>query len=101
MSDRPNSFVVFHAGRQSPKDNLHLGALLPDSGVGKLIEEAAHRAVAFGGAVTAGFSGALLSIRTNTDPGSELGGCWECGSVRPDFCNDLLGGIYAQAGQFC
>src|SRR5688572_12216170 len=46
MSDRPNSFVVSHAGRQSPKDNLHLGALLPDSDVGKLIEEATHRAVA-------------------------------------------------------
>jgi len=99
MRDGSDCFVIAHPGGQTPEDDLHLGTLLPDCSMGELVKEAAHRAVAFGGTIAAGFSCALLPSRTNSNPGSKLGGRGECRGFWPDFRDNLLSGVHPQPRQ--
>src|SRR6266852_7491159 len=72
MGDGADGLIVSQACHQSAIDNLENGSFRLDRGVGSLIENAPHVAVAFWGAVVLGYPRALFVSRRCSHPGREL-----------------------------
>jgi hypothetical protein len=68
MGDGPDSLIVSQARYQSAIDNLENGSFRLGCGVGGLIQDAPHVAVAFWGAVALGYFCTFFVSRTCSNP---------------------------------
>ena len=72
MGNRPDSLIVSEARHKTAIDDFKDAAFRPDRGIGALIENAPHVAVALRGAVALGFPGTLFVSGTCSNPRREL-----------------------------
>jgi len=72
-----------------------------DGGVGSLIEDAPHGAVALGGAATVVHSRGLFLAGASTHPGGKVPRGRKRRRRRAHFGDDLLRRIHSQTGHFC
>ena len=86
---------IFQTWLKAAKGDLENPALDLDRGMGSLIQNASHNAVAFGRSGALGYAGALFLSRAYPDPGGELFGGGKGGRRRADFCDDLVRGIHS------
>ena len=90
MSNGPDGLIVSQARHQSAIDDLENGSFRLGCGVGTLIENAPHMAIALRGAVALGYSRALVLSWARSHPGREVLGRSECRGPGAHFGNDLL-----------
>ena len=90
MGNRPDDLVMSQALDRAPIHNLEDASFAPGCGVGRLVENAPHVAVALWRAVAVVHACALVVAGACTNPGGEtfLGRKGRCSGT--DFGNDLL-----------
>ena len=90
MGNRPDGLVMSQARDRAAIHNLEDTSFAPGCGVGRLVENAPHVAVALRRAVAVVHACALVVAGACTNPGGEafLGRKGRCGGA--DFGNDLL-----------
>ena len=97
MGDRPDGLCVSQSRDEAAVHDREDRAFGLHGGVGRLIQDASHLAVALRAAVTVVHAGAFLVARAGAHPGGEVFGRRERRGGGADFRNDLLRGISAQA----
>jgi len=90
MGNGPDGLIVSQARHQSAIDDLENGSFRLGCGVGTLIKNAPHMAIALRGAVALGYSRALVLSWARSHPGREVLGRSECRGLGTHFGNDLL-----------
>src|SRR5262249_48089742 len=96
MRDDSDGLIMSESRDTTAIDNLEDASFYFYSGVGSLIEEAAHVTIALRRPVAVVHAGALFVAGAGTHPRREafLGGKRRCG--RADFGNDLLRGVHCE-----
>src|SRR5208337_2971464 len=92
----PYCFEVSNSPGQTAVKSLIGTAFGVDRGVGRLVENAPHVAIAFGRTVASGDFGALFPAWTTPNPRGHLARRRKRGGMRTHFSDDLLGRIRSQ-----
>jgi hypothetical protein len=90
VRDGADRLGVAEADDKPPVDNLENTAFRLRRGIGRLIEEATHLAVAMRRSTAVIAAGDLLVTRTRANLGGEALRRWKRGGRQPDFGDDLL-----------
>jgi hypothetical protein len=98
MGDGADGLIVSQARHQSAIDDLENSSFRLDHGVGSLIENTPHVAVAFWAAVARGHLCALFVSGAGPDPGREMLAGRKCRGCSTHLGHDLLRRIHSQAG---
>src|SRR5258705_3707092 len=90
MGNRPDGLIMSQARDAAAIHNLEDASFGPGCGVGRLVENATHVAVAFWGSVAVVHAPALVVAGGGTNPGGETFRGRECRRGGTDLGHDLL-----------
>ncbi len=98
VGNGPDRALVAETRQQTTEHGLEMAAVFLDRGVGRLIENAAQVAVAFGGVAAMVLFRAFVLSGAGANPGAQLRGGGERGRFHAHFGNHLLRRVGAETG---